>query len=614
MTISPTDRTTQSRDPAAAWPDADLIASHTLLGVLVREVAGPLHQTGITGGHLIVRLPHTGRLLRARLRRSSPVSVHRFAAPVEVHLDAWGPDAIDSGDGAWELVDLDRLAALVGAELTLHTGQRNEEFADQVTASRDAIADMLVTRPERPSRPVAGMAGDYLDSEQALVNGHPRHPAPKWRSGETGQWRRYAPEARTAFPVRWLSVPVEHVRDYAVDATAGFDDHARTAALLGEHHERVGEGRRAVPVHPWQYQLLLTDPELGPVLRAALTAGVLRDLGEIGAPCHPTASVRTLYQPEVDRFLKTSLNVRITNCLRKNAAYELSGAVELTRLVAAPCAAVAEVHPGFAMLGEPASRSVDLPAALADRVPGRALLEALGTIVRVGLRDLVGPGERVHLVGTLAAEYADPAGTGTRLADLAARSGTTDVVCWAARWWRDYVTLLVPPVLRLWAEHGVVLEPHPQNVLVVVGPDQMPVGVLARDLEGTKLVGDRHRATLAALPADVARAACYDEAKAWNRIAYCLFVNNLTEIAAALADLPSGARRFEDELWAIAAEVLAATSADLGHPPRLRALLSGMPLPAKTNLLVRWERDADREAGYVPFTNPMSSPVARELR
>lgn len=614
MTVSPTDRTTQSRDPAAAWPDADLIAAHTLLGVLVREVAGPLHQTGITGGHLVVRLPHTGRLLRARLRHSPPVAVHRFVALVEVHRDASGPTATDDDDSAWEPVDLDRLAALIGADLTLHTGQRNEEFVAQVTASRDAIADMLVTRPERPGRPVAGMAGDYLDSEQALVNGHPRHPAPKSHSGETGQWRRYAPEARTAFPVRWLSVPAEHVRDYAVDATAGFDDHARTAALLGEHHDRIGEGRRAVPVHPWQYQLLLTDPELGPVLRALLAADVLRDLGEVGAPCHPTASVRTLYQPEADRFLKTSLNVRITNCLRKNAAYELASAVELTRLVAVPCTAVAAVHPGFAILGEPAARSVDLPAAYADRAPRRALLEALGTIVRVGLRDRVRPGERVHLAGTLAAEYADPAGTSTRLADLAARTGTTDVVGWAARWWRDYVTLLVPPVLRLWAEHGVVLEPHPQNVLVVVGPDQMPVGVLARDLEGTKLVGDRHGATLAALPTDVSRAVCYDEAGAWNRIAYCLFVNNLTEFVGTLADLAAGARRFEHELWAIAAEVVAAASADLGHPPRLRALLVGMPLPAKTNLLVRWERDADRDAGYVPFPNPMGRPVARELR
>ncbi|GEL17480.1 IucA/IucC family protein [Pseudonocardia asaccharolytica] len=605
MTLSLTDAA-DPRESATAGADADLMAAHTLLGVLVREVAGPQQQTTVAGEHLVVRLPHTGRLLRARLRRCSPVAVHRFApAPVELRTDH-----------RWDPVDLERLAAMVGAELTVHTGRRNDEFMPQVTASRDALAEILRTRPARPALVVAGVAGAYLDSEQALLAGHPRHPAPKWRPGEHRHWRRYAPEARTAFPLRWLSVPAEHVLDHSVDAHAGFDEHACTAALLAGHQERIGADRRAVPVHPWQYRLLAADPELGPVLRAALARGALRDLGEVGVACHPTASVRTLYQPEADRFLKTSLNVRITNCLRKNAAYELAGAVALTRLLEGPCAEVAAAHPDFAVLAEPAARSVELP----DLEPGPRyrLLEALGTIVRSGLREHVRAGERVHLAGTLAAEHPDPAGTGTRLVDLAARAGAADPAGWATLWWRRYLSLLVTPVLRLWAEHGVVLEPHPQNVLVVVGPDQLPVRVLARDLEGTKLVADRHADALAALPADVARAVGYDEARGWNRIAYCLFVNHLAEVAGALTDLSVAAGpdagRFEQRLWEILAEVLAAAGAELGEPPRLRALLAGAPLPAKTNLLLRWERAADRHAGYVPFPNPMGRRLAEGPR
>ncbi|MFC5993696.1 IucA/IucC family protein [Pseudonocardia hispaniensis] len=590
----------------AAGPDADLLSAHTLLGVLVREVAGPQRQTRVTGEHLVVRLAHTGLLLRARLRRRSPVTLHRFApAPVELL----------TGE-RWDPVGPERLAGLVGAELTLQTGYRNDEFVSQVSASRDALAEILATRPDVPWRVVGGIAGAYLDSEQALLGGHPRHPTPKWRSGDSGQWRRYAPEARTAFPLRWLSVPAEYVHDHVVDPWAHFDDQACTAFLLDAHRDRVGPDRRAVPVHPWQYRLIETDPELGPALQAALDCGVLHDLGEIGVPCHPTASVRTLYQPEADRFLKTSLHVRITNCLRKNASYELAGAVALTRLLELPCAEVAGAHPGFAVLAEPAARSVDLPGL--DPGPRHRLLEALGTIVRSGLRDHVRPGERVHLAGTLAAEYPDPAGTGTRLVDLAVRAGTADLAGWAELWWRRYLSLLVAPVLRLWAEHGVVLEPHPQNVLVVVGSDQMPVRVLARDLEGTKLVGERHADALAVLPADVAGAISYDEPRAWNRIAYCLFVNHLAEFAGALTDLAAaagpGADRFEQRLWEILAEVLAAVSAELGHPPRLRALLAGVPLPAKTNLLVRWERAADRHAGYVPFPHPMGRALCGEPR
>ncbi|MGH3862273.1 IucA/IucC family protein [Actinokineospora sp.] len=566
---------------------ADLLTAHTILGCLVREVAGPERRTGIVDRFLVVYLPHTGHTLRARLRRASTVAAHRFTGPVQSRQD----------EGGWRSCDADDLAALIDAELTLRTGHGNDEFAVQVAASRDALEDILRTRPKSADRPVPGFAGAYLDSEQSLVAGHPRHPTPKSRSGGSEQWRRYAPEARSAFPLRWLAAPAELVRDHAID-DLGFDGHARTADLS------VPEGFRALAVHPWQFALMSADATAGPVLRAAMAAGALRDLGETGPRFHPTASVRTLYQPEADLFLKTSLNVRITNCLRKNADYELAGAVELTRILAEPCARVTREHQGFGFLPEPAARTVALPAAYGDERGRHALLEGFGTIVRGGLGEHLGG--QVHLAGALAAEHRDPAGTRTRLADLV---GTANGEAWALRWWRRYTTLLVPPVLSLWAEHGVVLEPHPQNVLVVLGPDNLPVRVLARDLEGTKLLADRHADTLAALPSDVARAVAYDDERAWNRIAYCLFVNHLTEFAGALADLvhesAPGMCRFEDQLWSDLGDTVAAVSRTLGHPPRLRALLSGVPLPAKTNLLVRWERQADRQAGYVPFPNPI---------
>jgi siderophore synthetase component len=582
--------------PDAVPTEADLITAHTLLGCVVREVAGPDGQTRIDSGYLVVRLPYTGHLLRARLCRASTVAAHRFTGPVQQHT---------AGEG-WAEIGLDRLVGLITVELSVRTGHGNEEFAAQVAASRDTLADILASRPAAPSRRTVQPAADYLDSEQALIAGHPRHPAPKWRSGDPGQWRHYAPEARTAFALRWLAVPEELVREHAIDGD--FDVHAVTSALLTADHV-LPAGHRALPVHPWQFRMVATDRELGAVLRAALADGALRDLGEIGAPFHPTASVRTLYQPEVDRFLKTSLHVRITNCVRKNAAYELAGAVELTRLLAAPFAEVAVAHPGFGFLAEPAARSVELPARYGNPEQRHALLEGLGTIVRVGITNQMRPGERVHLAGTLAAAQPDTARTRTRLADLADLAGAGDSAAWARRWWRRYLDLLVPPVLRLWAEHGVVLEPHLQNVLVVCGPDQMPTRVLARDMEGTKLLAHRHVDTLAALPADVACAVAYDEEQGWNRIAYCLFVNHLTEIAGALADLARGrALRtcgFEDELWAILADVVTEVSAALGHPPRLRAALAGVPLPAKSNLLIRWARRADRDAGYVPFPNPL---------
>lgn len=579
--------------PAVLVPTrADLACAHTLLGCVVRELAEPDGHATPAGPHLVVELPHTGVTLRARLARTSTVGGHRFTDPVQHKADEW--------------VDLDAaaLAELVGAELAAATGIDNDEFAGQVLASRDTLADLHARRRTHAPRPVAGPAAGYLDSEQSLLAGHPRHPAPKWRSGDREAWRRYAPEYRTAFPVHWLAVRDDAVRDIAEDGTHGFDEHARTLWLVGV----AFAGRSLVPVHPWQFRLLMADPVAGPPLRQAFADGTIEDLGPVGAPLHPTASVRTLYQPEADLFLKTSLNVRITNCVRRNAEYELTGAVALTQALAEPVRAVAAEWPGFAVLAEPAARTVVLPDSHGTAEQRRAVLEGLGCIVREGIRTHVGPGEQVHLAGALAAAEPDPAGTRTRLADLAA--DVADGVTWARTWWRQYLDVLAGPVLALWARHGVVLEPHLQNVLVVTGPDGLPRRVLARDLEGTKLVADRHRATLAGLPPRVAAACAYDDERAWQRVAYCLLVNHLAEVAGALADLAQhsapGMCRFEDELWATLGAVLAELGPRLGNPPRLLAAVRGEPLPAKANLLVRWARDADRFAGYVPLRNPLN--------
>ncbi|RJQ78377.1 IucA/IucC family protein [Amycolatopsis panacis] len=576
--------------------DADLLSAHTLLGCLVRELAGPDRQVTVDTGRLLLRLPHIGQVLRATLLRVSTVAAHRFAGPVQRH----------AGGTTWVDLGLAELADLVDAELTARTGHGNDEFATQVRASRDALHDTLARRPDRPDRPVAEPAATYLDSEQSLLAGHPRHPAPKWRSGEPSRWRRFSPETRTAFPPHWLAAPAELVHEHAVGGD--FDQHARTSDLLGRP---LPAGYRALPVHPWQFQLLSDDPDLAPVLAAARIEGALLDLGQTGLPCHPTASVRTLYQPEIDVFLKTSLNVRITNCLRKNAAYELRGAVALTGVLARPFAEVAARHPGFGALPEPAARSVVLPGHLGTARQRHAILEGFGTILRTGITGRLRPGEQVHLAGALAAAQLDPAGTRTRLADLVDHR---DPAAWAGLWWRRYLNLLVPPVLRLWAEHGIVLEPHLQNVLAVLDADGIPTQVLVRDLEGTKLLAHRHTDLLAALPAEVSGAAAYSEENGWNRVAYCLFVNHLTEIAGALADLVPARPRFEDELWDTVADVVATTGTDLGGPPRLRALLAGVPLPAKTNLLIRWQRAADRHAGYVPFPNPLGRALPEDLR
>lgn len=555
-------------------PGADDAVAHTLLNCLLREVCGPEHETAVIDGHLLLRLPRRGVLLRVALRRTSLIGAHRFTGPVAEQTRT-----------GWSELGWRRLAEYTHAELTLRTGARNDEFLAQVDASHQGVrAALAAPRPALDG----GRLATYLASEQSLRLGHRFHPTPKARSGDPALWSAYAPEAAAAFPLLMLAVR-QHLT-VQESAEPGATD------PLDRLHP-VPEGYRLLPAHPWQYELLHGHPSL----RAAIARRDILDLGRGRSLFTATASVRTLYDGET--FLKFSLNVRITNCLRKNASYELAGAVALTRLLGPALAELATRFPGSGVLREPAYRSLAIPGP--DGRPDLTLLEGFGVIVREGLDGHLRPGTTPLLAAAIADEYpTGPAQISRLLADSDPGS--------ALRWWRDYLALLLPPVLAAYFDHGLVLEPHLQNVVVCVDADGRPAKVLFRDLEGTKLLPEHHAETLAALPPEVAGPLTYDAERGWDRVVYCLVVNHVSDMLAALADLHP---QTEPELWAQVRRALQEYADEHGCPARLGALLAGAPLPAKANLLTRWERTADREAGYVRLPSPFAEDVlSRAIR
>ncbi|MEO3813790.1 IucA/IucC family protein [Sphaerisporangium sp. B11E5] len=536
-------------------PDAEAVAEETALGALlrccVREVAGPRGQVWAQGVRLTLRLG--GRLIRV------PAS-----GGLALRFD--GPPLLCE-DGAWRRLTLERLVRLVQEELSAPAdGPANDEFAGQVLGSRAAVAAVV-----RGRAGAAAPEDEWLASEQALVSGHPFHPSPKARGGQG--WLRYAPETHARFPLRLLGV-----RD---DLVASGGD-ASALDGLGA----APAGYTALPAHPWQLGLLRED------LAAPLADGRLVDLGETGAPAVPTSSVRTVYEPGVDRCLKFSLDVRITNCVRKNAWYELVASAELSARLEPVFAALALGFPGTRWLPEPGWRSASL---------GTRLLEGLGVIVRASPWRVAGPGVTPVLAGALAAP-GPLAGHGART-----RAALRAMRAEPLAWWAAYVDRVAPPVLEAYLRHGVVLEPHLQNVLAGLDGDGMPARAVFRDLEGTKLVAGRH--DLSGLPGRVAAACTYDAARGWDRVVYCLMVNHLPEIAATVAGTAAGdgpaAAGLLRELWAVAHARLARYAGER-PPPRLARLLAGAPLPAKANLSVRWARSADRDAVYVPVASPFA--------
>jgi siderophore synthetase component len=485
---------------------ADAYAAAPLLNCLLREVGEPAD-----GAPGVYRLRASGRLLRVRGDRR----------PDEPEVYA---------GGAWHRLTHAELVKLTAEELRRHTGLSNSDLPAEMIDSRDAVAALLAARaratpPEDP----------YLRSEQSLITGHPHHPAPKARGGGpvTG-WLPYAPEAYARFPLELLAV-----REDAVV------EEGDTSAL-----DALGDpppGYRLLPAHPWQLDLVGTRPEI----RDAFADGRLMRLGRTPRPLRPTAAIRTLYAPEDDLFLKFSLDVRITNDIRRLWRHDL---LKMRRTDQATAAAFTALRGPAAWLSDRGYRTADFA------------FEELAVLVRDGLRDHLVPGATPLLAAALVEGF-----DGSPLDRL------TD----PSAWWAAYLRQVIPPVLEAFARYGVVVEAHVQNTLVAVDADGMPVQALFRDAEGVKL-----------LPG-VTRAA------GWERLVYCLVVNHLAELAALLAEHHPTA-----DLWTAVRRELTRYDAEHGLP-EIADLLASPTLPGKTNLLLRWTGADGADARYVPLPNPL---------
>jgi len=554
----------------------DALTAQALLNCLVREVSLPEEQAWEADGYLMIRLARSDRLLRLTVRRPSAGPGPRLTG-----------DAAMCGASQWDPVGWEKLAALIADELALATGTSNDEFAAQIKSSHAAIAAIVANGKGAGSVRMAAtdpVIDRYLSSEQSLVAGHRFHPAPKARGGDPSEWLPFAPETAARFPLRFLAV--------RADMAGGEGD---TTGLDRLGAPPAPPGYVALPAHPWQWRLLGREEWLG----SALRDGRLIDLGPGAREVAATSSVRTVYDPAADVFCKFSLNVRITNCVRKNSWYELASAVAMTRLLGPVFADLAARFPGTVLLGEPGYRTASLGTGDA--------VEGLSVIAREGLRGHLAPGA----TPVLAAALAEPSAVRPDWAAGSVLDGRDPQ--WLLGWWDAYVRAVAPPVLHALFAHGVVLEPHLQNVLVGMNDEGLPVQAIFRDMEGTKLLTPDHDATLMTLEPRVGRALGYDAERGWNRVAYCLLVNHLAEVAAAVADRHPGPQdRFEALLWHRVGTVLAGLASDHGWPPQLRAVLAGVPLPAKANLRLRWARGADGDATYLTVPNPLSeNAVAR---
>lgn len=578
-------------------------AVQTLLNCYCREVAGPEGQVSI--GSLFGKndwpmalraVMYQGQVMRILMPRINT----RFLLVMKNSLTGnhrYSNTAYFKAPGrSWAYLDWEKLATLLLNDLSLKYEQPfNHELIAQIHESV-AVTRTFLTCPEVP--PPRDPLQAFLHSEQSLRFGHPFHPAPKSRQGFTTEdVTAYSPEMRVGFQLHYFSVRREYLLqsstlDTSCDELIHLDSAVLPLALKTEF--------ALLPVHPWQANYLLQQP----LVKTALAQGKLRDHGVQGDIYYPTSSIRTLYHPDKDYFYKCSLNVRITNCVRKNALYELDGALRITEIMRDLLPELTRCFPGLHIMEEPAYQSIDLCGK--DEQQNRLVTEGFGLILRQGINQILDEGVTPLLAGALFGNT----GIGTRwverlLLEHGSKQGLSRHAA-TESWFAAYVEQLMLPILYCFFKHGVIFEPHLQNVLIGL-VDGCPNQLFLRDFEGVKLQRDCFEDRLSAETEQVREALCYSEEKGWKRIAYCLFVNNFCEAITQLANSDS---KLEAQLWAVVREKLEGYQRQYGNEVSahyIDALLAGESFPAKANLINRFFKRADREVIYIPLHNPLNN-------
>ncbi|MBY0432151.1 MAG: IucA/IucC family protein, partial [Rhodospirillales bacterium] len=271
----------------AAQAEAGRHCLQTLLNCYCREVAGPNGQVSfgspfgqndwplglraavVDGQVMHLHLPHTATRLIGAVEEPVPLGRLRLRSSLYGRTPG----------RAWAPLDWAGLAALLIRELSL---SQDVPFNDDLLAQiRDSVETVHAILSSRPTPAPSSGLQQYIEAEQALVLGHPFHPAPKSRQGFNDQDRLlYSPELRTSFPLHWFAVRKDMLHQRTLLTHQPDEIIARHAPVA------AAPGYSLVPAHPWQAGHILGLRSV----RKMLADQTIRDLGPLGKAYLPTSS------------------------------------------------------------------------------------------------------------------------------------------------------------------------------------------------------------------------------------------------------------------------------------------------------------------------------------
>ncbi|WP_314000248.1 IucA/IucC family protein [uncultured Paenibacillus sp.] len=339
------------------------------------------------------------------------------------------------------------------------------------TLFKDALAQY--DRFEQGMR-LEGCSYDILEGN--VMDGHPYHPSYKSRIGfDYADHYAYGPEFKQEIHPLWLAAYKEWTRA-AVSRRLEYDGFmkaelgARQLSLFTEKvrsQEVDPDDYVFLPVHPWQWQKQIAASHLQDLREKRLIV-----LGTGTDAYRPQQSIRTLANRTSPgkAYLKLSMSILNTSTGRVLAPHTVENAPAVSDWLKELAAGDPFLHEEsrLILLGEVLGISYDRPA-LSDLVQS-SVYGTLGCIWRESLHSYLEEGEEAVPFNALCATDLD----GRPFIEPWVRAAGIE------HWLKRLLEAAVLPIVHLLYAHGIALESHAQN-MVLIHKEGVPCRVALKD-------------------------------------------------------------------------------------------------------------------------------------
>ncbi|WP_068986285.1 MULTISPECIES: IucA/IucC family protein [Lysinibacillus] len=319
--------------------------------------------------------------------------------------------------------------------------------------------------------PMSRRISSYEELESEITEGHPYHPCFKSRTGFTiDDHKDYGPEAKQSFTLQWVAVRRSYVRISVLEEEENFwkrelghllwEDLLATLAVFDGTFEEY----TFLPVHPWQWHNMKQE------LAGLMEQKDLIPLNVKGDYYRATQSVRTLWNfsnPKKAQ-LKCSMNMVNTSSLRKLHSHAVCAAPHISAWLKRVIQLDDYLHNEASLIVLEEYAGIIFEPNVKKH--SSKLEGQLGSIWRESVRSYMKDEEEAvpFTVLMMMEEDGRPF-----IDDWLSRYGTKE-------WVKCLIEVSVIPVWHLLVAHGIAVEAHAQN-MILLHQNGWPTRVVLRD-------------------------------------------------------------------------------------------------------------------------------------